>query len=100
MWRVPSLSCPNYHAISTADTSELVRHDAVGLFLDRTQSVLAEFRVTGQDVCLAAKICSRLDGIPLAIELAAKRLCRAIERSAQRVAVESSERRQGGPVAV
>lgn len=74
VWRVPSLACPDYQAIDKADTSELIGHDAVALFLVRTKSALPEYRVTDHDACVAARICSRLDGIPLAIELAANRM--------------------------
>jgi predicted ATPase len=52
----------------------LGRYDAVMLFLDRANSVNPEFTVTRENVSSVVKICVRLDGIPLAIELAAARV--------------------------
>ncbi len=58
-WRVPSLS---------------VRDEAVALFTDRALRARPTFRATGDDIDLLADICQRLDGMPLAIELAAARV--------------------------
>lgn len=53
---------------------EALHSDAVQLFLDRARAVKREFTLTEAEVPLAAAICRRLDGIPLAIELAAARV--------------------------
>jgi predicted ATPase len=58
-WRIPSLS---------------LKHEAVDLFTDRAQRARPGFRVTGDDADLVREICRRLDGMPLAIELAAARV--------------------------
>ena len=58
-WRVPSLS--------TAD-------DAVELFTDRARCVRPDFTVTEESIATVTEICRRLDGMPLAIELAAARV--------------------------
>jgi len=58
-WRIPSLS---------------LKHGAVELFTDRAQRARPGFRVTGDDANLVREICRRLDGMPLAIELAAARV--------------------------
>jgi predicted ATPase/class 3 adenylate cyclase len=52
----------------------LSTEDAVALFTDRAQSVHAEFRLTDENETAVTDICIRLDGLPLAIELAAVRV--------------------------
>ena len=53
---------------------DLLRSDAVDLFVDRAGIALTEFRLTSQNFASVAEIVQKLDGIPLAIELAAARL--------------------------
>ena len=70
-WRIPSLEVPADHP---ADVVAVARCDASQLFVDRAQAAVPGFtldEVTAGDV---AAICWRLDGLPLAIELAAARL--------------------------
>ncbi len=56
------------------DTPErLVEFDSVRLFVDRAQAVRPDFQVTNQNAPAVAELCDRLEGIPLAIELAAAR---------------------------
>ena len=71
-WRVPPLSLPRPERLPPPD--ELAQHGAVRLFLDRTVAAQPAFRMTGQNALAVAQVCYRLDGIPLAIELAAVRL--------------------------
>jgi predicted ATPase/DNA-binding CsgD family transcriptional regulator len=69
---VPSLSLPeDVHSLSSSDRAE---YDAPALFLERAQSVLPAFMPTEQNVSAILQICRRLDGIPLALELAAARV--------------------------
>jgi predicted ATPase/DNA-binding SARP family transcriptional activator len=62
---------PTERRLADAADTEIQRAEAVQLFLDRGRSVLAGFAPTGPALDLVARICRRLDGIPLAIELAA-----------------------------
>ena len=54
--------------------ADIAGFDAVKLFLDRAQAVVPAFALTDQNAPDIARICWRLDGIPLALELAAARL--------------------------
>ena len=70
-WRVPSLSTPTDTAEASIDT--LDAYEAVRLFVDRARQARPNFSVTNDNAPAVAEICHRLDGIPLAIELAAAR---------------------------
>jgi predicted ATPase/DNA-binding CsgD family transcriptional regulator len=71
-WRVPSLASPDPKAI--AGTDEIAAFGAVQLFVDRARSVDPNFTIGDRNAQAVAQICQRLDGIPLAIELAASRI--------------------------
>ena len=57
-----------------AGAAALLRSDAVQLFVERARLQKPDFAVTDDDAAAVAELCSRLDGIPLALELAAARL--------------------------
>jgi len=71
-WQVPPLSLPRPGPAPTA--AALAGSDAVKLFEQRAQLVRPSFRVTDDNAAEVASICQRLDGLPLAIELAAARM--------------------------
>ena len=71
VWRIPGLQAP---AVDAAVPSDLRGYESTRLFLDRAVLVLPGFRPEAADLEPIARICRRLDGIPLAIELAAARL--------------------------
>lgn len=68
-WRVPSLTLPKDDRGATPDN--LIRAEAVRLFCERAGAVRPEFALTAQNAVAVAQLCRRLDGLPLAIELAA-----------------------------
>jgi predicted ATPase/DNA-binding CsgD family transcriptional regulator len=68
-WRVPSLAIPDPRSIVRPD--ELVRYSAAQLFVERAQAVQSNFGVTPRSAPVLVAICARLEGLPLAIELAA-----------------------------
>ena len=68
---VPSLSLPDLRRMPNTDS--LSRYESARLFVERTEAVKPTFALTEQNAPSVAKICYRLDGIPLAIELAAAR---------------------------
>jgi predicted ATPase/class 3 adenylate cyclase len=70
-YRVPSLSLP---AAGAATPEALIRSEAVRLFVERAQAMQPGFALSDQNRAAVAQICQRLDGIPLALELAAARL--------------------------
>ena len=70
-WRVPSLSLPNIRQLPPIE--QLSQYEAVRLFIERATLVQPRFTVTKDNAPAIAQICCRLDGIPLAIELAAAR---------------------------
>ena len=72
VWYVSPLSCPS---LSTSLSLEQVQNaEAVQLFYDRASSVEPHFKITAQNASTIAWICHHLDGIPLALELAATRV--------------------------
>jgi predicted ATPase/class 3 adenylate cyclase len=71
---VPPLAVPNgIGSGRAADISSLSGNDAIRLFADRATLVRPNFAVSAENVEAVAAICQRLDGLPLAIELAAAR---------------------------
>ncbi len=71
-WRVPSLSLPDPQHSPTID--ELSSYESTRLFLERAWYHNSAFAVTPRNAWAVARICERLGGIPLTIELAAARV--------------------------
>jgi len=69
---VPSLSLPDIKRLPVIE--QLSQYEAVRLFIDRASLVAPQFDVDKENAPSIAQICYRLDGIPLAIELAAARV--------------------------
>lgn len=75
-WQVLPLATPPRNADSEALTADktLQAYEAVQLFVERARAIQPTFAWTDQTAALVAPLCTQLDGLPLAIELAASRL--------------------------
>ena len=73
-YRLPSLSVPTPEAARRLSAAEALSFGAIVLFNDRARAVDHRFTLTDQNASTVAGICRHLDGIPLAIELAAARV--------------------------
>ncbi len=71
VYRVPPLSLPDARPVERVD---LERCESVQLFIERASAANRKFTLTPQNISAVAQICRRLDGIPLALELAAARV--------------------------
>jgi predicted ATPase len=85
-FQVPSLSLPAENVMTEA---ELEASEAVQLFLDRSRAVRPDFELTTSNVPAVAEIVRQLDGIPLALELAA---ARSRVMSAEQIAARLDDR--------
>jgi predicted ATPase/class 3 adenylate cyclase len=71
-YAIPPLSLPDVQHLPPL--AHLTQYEAVRLFIERAQAVRPDFAVTNATAPAVAEICVRLDGLPLAIELAAARI--------------------------
>ena len=84
IYTVPPLSIPK--AESEISAEAILQCEAARLFIERAMAVQPAFRLTEQNAPAVAEICQRLDGIPLALELAAARVrALSVEQIAERV---------------
>jgi non-specific serine/threonine protein kinase len=72
VWRVPSLSLPDPRQLPAFD--RVTQFEAIQLFSERAATVEPGFTLTHQNAHAVAQVCHHLDGIPLAVELAAGRM--------------------------
>jgi predicted ATPase len=86
VWQVKPLSLPDTDRRSTVE--DLMRYEAVRLFVDRARLRLPDFELTKGNAGAVARVCRKLEGIPLAIELATARMgTLAVEQVAQRLEI-------------
>lgn len=71
-FNVPPLAVPDINNLPSLEV--LAQSPAVALFISRAEAVKADFALTPENAAVIAEICSQLDGIPLALELAAARI--------------------------
>jgi predicted ATPase/DNA-binding XRE family transcriptional regulator len=84
VYRLPSLT--NLDPVRVSEFHQLEETDSVRLFMERAQAILSDFKLTSQNLSAVARVCYRLDGIPLAIELAAARISAlSVEQIADRL---------------
>ena len=84
VYTVPPLSVPRPEDSVSAET--IMQCEAVHLFIERAMAVQPAFTLTEQNAPAVVEICQRLDGIPLALELAAARVrSLSVEQIAERV---------------
>jgi predicted ATPase len=74
LWRIPTLSVPDVRLVPSTSKESAARFEAVRLFVARAVAAHPGFVLTDVNAPMVAQICHRLDGIPLAIELAASRV--------------------------
>jgi predicted ATPase/DNA-binding CsgD family transcriptional regulator len=72
VWLVPSLPLPQMSSLPSPE--ELAQYGAIQLFIERAAAALPSFTLTQENAGAVLQICRRLDGIPLATELAAARV--------------------------
>jgi predicted ATPase/DNA-binding CsgD family transcriptional regulator len=93
---VPPLALPE--PVQPLTLAELAGYEAIALFLQRAHGVAPDFTLTEDNAPVIAELCVRLDGLPLAIELAAARIKvlspqALLEKLDNRLAILSTERR-------
>src|SRR5262249_39213551 len=71
-WRLSPLTLPD--SVGRRDFARLARCESVRLFLDRARARVPEFTLSKDNAAAIGEVCCRLDGLPLAIELAAARV--------------------------
>jgi predicted ATPase/DNA-binding CsgD family transcriptional regulator/transcriptional regulator with XRE-family HTH domain len=82
--RLQPLSAPEPDEVVAAD--EMARYAAIQLFLERARRASPDFHLTGANAPIVAQVCSRVNGLPLALELAAARVrVLTVDQIAQRL---------------
>lgn len=85
VYPVPTLALPQAQALPSVEM--LMQYEGVRLFVERARAVQADLSITAENAPKIVEICQRLDGIPLAIELAAARAkVLSVEQIAERLA--------------
>ena len=84
VWRVPPLSVPT--GLDPLSLADLARHEALQLFAERASAARSGFALGSENAAAVARLCLTLDGMPLAIELAAARVrALSVEQIASRL---------------
>ena len=74
VYQVPGLTLPMDDQATTWDPQDLLKYDSIHLFLERARAISPHFSITPQNASVIVEISRRLDGIPLAVELASARV--------------------------
>ena len=97
-WRVPSLGLPDLQRLP--DVTALGQQAAVQLFCERAAAAQPGFQLTARNAAAVAELCVRVDGMPLALELAAARVRMLSPAQILERLVETLELQEGGSRAV
>jgi predicted ATPase/DNA-binding CsgD family transcriptional regulator len=71
---VSGLAWPSVKAKLEENTKDLMKYDAIRLFVERARAISTNFKLTSENAWSTVEICRRLDGFPLALELASARV--------------------------
>src|SRR5262245_53279953 len=74
IYQVQGLSLPSLDSATALNPQDLKQYDAIHMFVDRARGISPHFSITSENASAIIEICRRLDGIPLALELASARL--------------------------
>jgi predicted ATPase/DNA-binding CsgD family transcriptional regulator len=74
LYQLEGLTLPSLDSATAFDPQDLEQYDAVHLFIERARAISPHFKITIENASAIIEICRRLDGIPLALELASARL--------------------------
>ena len=74
LYQLQGLTLPSFDSATVSDPQDLKQYDAIRLFVERGRAVSPHFRIMAENAPAIIEICHRLDGIPLALELASARL--------------------------
>ncbi|HEY4383612.1 MAG TPA: LuxR C-terminal-related transcriptional regulator [Ktedonobacteraceae bacterium] len=100
LWRLSPLSSPIFSSTTCFEPEQLLSYESVQLWLDRASAVNPQFAITPQNSLAVAQICASLDGLPLALELAAARLTMfSVEQLAARLSERFQVLKQGSRIA-
>jgi non-specific serine/threonine protein kinase len=100
LWRLSPLSSPIVSPTTRFEPEQLLSYESVQLWLDRASAVNPQFAITPQNSLAVAQICASLDGLPLALELAAARLTMfSVEQLAARLSERFQVLKQGSRIA-
>jgi predicted ATPase/DNA-binding NarL/FixJ family response regulator len=72
--QVQGLALPSLNSTAAFEPQDLKQYDAVHLFVERARAISSHFSITAENAPAIIEICHRLDGIPLALELASARI--------------------------
>lgn len=70
IYPISGLAYPTYDEAGAGEPQDLMRYDAMRFFVEHVRTGNPDFSITSENACAIAEICRRLDGLPLALELA------------------------------
>lgn len=74
IYPISGLTLPNTNIEMEKDIRSLIHYDAIQLLVERAQAIIPDFKLTSGNAKSIIEICARLDGLPLALELASARI--------------------------